>query len=113
MSSNSFFEPFNITRWEHNTVNRLKDDLERQYRVSNDTADADAGRVLPSTPRKTTVAKSLWSFFARSRNVVNPIPVSDEEPDATVPTFEPKVMRRTYDLNSYGVNMLVDFGWAD
>ncbi len=61
MSSGSFFDPFNVTRWEHNTVNRMREDLEKRWASSNNNSST------AFTPAKTNVASSLWSLFARNK----------------------------------------------
>ncbi|KAG6857644.1 hypothetical protein H0H87_010212 [Tephrocybe sp. NHM501043] len=48
-SAGGFFEPFNVTHWEHVSVQRLKDDLERQQKVE-DAALKQEDAATAATP---------------------------------------------------------------
>ncbi|KAF9020338.1 hypothetical protein BDZ89DRAFT_991983 [Hymenopellis radicata] len=110
MSSGSFFEPFNVTRWEHNTVNRMREDLEKRWASSNNNNNNSSTAV---TPAKVSVASSLWSLFARSRRPTSSPSLAPSNDDETIVMLPAAAFRHKYDLSSYGVNMLLDFGWSE
>ncbi|KAF9003714.1 hypothetical protein BDZ89DRAFT_967472, partial [Hymenopellis radicata] len=108
MSSRSFFESFNVTRWEHNTVNRMREDLEKRWASSNNSSST------AMTPAKPNVASSPCSLFASSRRpTLSPSlpPSNNDETIVMLPAIA--AFRHKYDLSSYGVNMLLDFGWSE
>ncbi|KAI0932690.1 hypothetical protein AcW1_000261 [Taiwanofungus camphoratus] len=43
ITTKGLFEPFNVTRWEVNSVLRLKEDLEKKMQTKNQEAEAEAG----------------------------------------------------------------------
>ncbi|KAK0198303.1 hypothetical protein F5146DRAFT_82066 [Armillaria mellea] len=121
LSSGAFFEPFNMSRWEHNTVNRLKDDLERQWKAESTNATnniAQTNEDFSPSDASRNIMESIWSMITRSSSAS-----SDSSPavadtfthDYATPDAEAKqsLFRQQYDLRRYGVDMTIDFSWSD
>lgn len=106
ISSGTLFEPFNMTRWEHTTVNKMKEDLEKRRPHVPAANTTSVAHVAP----KSTKPGLLWSLFSRSKSTS---PSSTPEGDGailSIPGVQPHTTK--IDLHPYGVNMLVDFGWS-
>ncbi|EMD41448.1 hypothetical protein CERSUDRAFT_101904 [Gelatoporia subvermispora B] len=109
VSARAFFEPFNVTQWELNSLLRLKADLERKMRpeeepVSVEGADspeetqsrADAEDAvqeeLPQPPQDAhaSLFELVWPFSRKSRGLSKETtPISATALNATVATEEP------------------------
>ncbi|KAK0208199.1 hypothetical protein DFS33DRAFT_420687 [Desarmillaria ectypa] len=120
LSSGAFFEPFNMSRWEHNTVNRLKDDLERQWKAESANATIDITQMnvefLPSDTSR-NIVESIWSMITRSSSELSdPASVVADTltSDHATSDAEAKhsLFRRQYDLRRYGVDMTIDLSWS-
>lgn len=72
----AFFEPFNVSRWEHASLQRLRNDLERKYtpeglaQENNTTAAVDepphssAAHTSTTSPvLPTNLASKVWSLL--------------------------------------------------
>lgn len=65
LTAGSLFEPFNVSRWEHLSVQRLKDDLERKQ-LEEDTL------VASEVP---TIVPELWSLTGTEMPAPSPTAV--------------------------------------
>lgn len=96
-SSGSLFEPFNISRWEHISVQKVKEDLEASKKVEearalevaretvNDTAQATptAGHSATPFPTNPTPSRSGWAILRGANSSTNESSVgtgSDQPP---------------------------------
>ncbi|KAK0465014.1 uncharacterized protein EV420DRAFT_933585 [Desarmillaria tabescens] len=121
LSSGAFFEPFNMSRWEHNTVNRLKDDLERQWKAESANATIDVAQMNEDfSPSDTSrnIMESIWSMITRSSSESSdlaPVVADTFTSHHTTSDVEAKhsLFRRQYDLRRYGVDMTIDLSWSD
>ena len=135
--STGFFEPFNSTRWEWNSVERLRVSLERQLAARNssaplleDAGDAEGEGVAEAANGTAGfgVLSSAMSTFTAVQQRLGLVPANlsaldatSEPPpiaqlfasasanDSTARTLS-KVWRE-YDLRPYGFDMIVDLGW--
>ncbi|KAJ3576266.1 hypothetical protein NP233_g516 [Leucocoprinus birnbaumii] len=151
LTSGAFFEPFNVSHWEHLSVQRLKDSLEKRQKASEEElhklmeprGDLEQDRHSPYG--RNSVAYKVWSVlrdlspgFYNSfskymipleeevgimESEVNPPspPLPSPEPpkprDTPHPTPAPNaeklpLIRKEYDLNPYGFDMVLDFSWS-
>ncbi|SJL18212.1 uncharacterized protein ARMOST_21790 [Armillaria ostoyae] len=110
-----------MSRWEHNTVNRLKDDLERQWKAESANAINNIAQMNEDfSPSDTSrnIMESIWSMITRSSSVSSDPPpaVADTfRNDYATPDAEAKhsLLRQQYDLRGYAVDMTIDFSWSD
>jgi len=130
--SSNFFEPFNVTRWEETSVQKLKEELERQQRIE-DAKEREqglkgkataGGSEMPRTiaPAPTSRSKSrysgsqiIWSLFNPLRSSLRsgePDSGATELQNGTVPLPKRQFLRKEYDLRPYGLDLVVDFGWT-
>ncbi|RDB28473.1 hypothetical protein Hypma_015098 [Hypsizygus marmoreus] len=140
-SAGGLFEPFNTTQWEYISVQRLKDDLERQQKIE-EAALKKEGQKIPtpsskppslylqgpdmprtSPPKPTSTRphdiKSIIRLIRRGShdnsgpNSSSSIPRPSSNSAATSHSEETQpLIRKEYDLRPYGVGILVDFGWT-
>lgn len=141
VSSSRLFEPFNIARWEHTSVEQLKEEVERdaarvEQLTSNegqtDSSNEPNGHP-PDTNGRGPIGESLSvsqppsptsalstspppSPSTVSNNQCNPCqipagPQSSNGPPVT-PSVDMPLFRRKYDLRTYGFSMILDFGWS-
>ncbi|KAK0207440.1 hypothetical protein IW262DRAFT_1420080 [Armillaria fumosa] len=108
LSSGAFFEPFNMSRWEHDTVNRLKDDLECRWKV--ESANATNSTTQKDTSRN--IMESMWSMITRSSSATGDSSPAVADPftnDYAMPDTEDKhwLFHQQYDLRRYGVDMMI------
>jgi hypothetical protein len=134
-----FFDPYNVSQWERFSVLKLADELERARKaeLAELQPAEDAEEVVPSTtaamepmPRTAApepsarrkspvlVAANLWSLVTPSLRNVRTIAerttplfkmdnVTASEPVESLPA-----LRWEYDLRSYGLGVVIDFGWT-
>ncbi|KAK0197669.1 hypothetical protein F5146DRAFT_972150 [Armillaria mellea] len=120
----SFFEPFNMFQWEHDSVNRLKDDLEYQWRAEsanvtyNITQTSEDFSLSDRSVTSRNTRELMWSMITRSSSapgdpspaVVDPFTDDYAMPDAVA---KHSLFRQHYDLRRYDVDMVIDFSWSD
>ncbi|KAG6869060.1 hypothetical protein C0993_004733 [Termitomyces sp. T159_Od127] len=58
-SAGGFFEPFNVTYWEHTSVQRLKDDFERKQKIEEAALETKANTNHMDTPLTPTTVSSF------------------------------------------------------
>lgn len=109
-----------MSRWEHNTVNRLKDDLERQWKAESANATNNITQMNEDfSPSDTSrnIMESIWSMITRSSSTSDSSPaVADTfTNDYAMPDAEAtrSLLRQQYDLRRYGIDMTIDFSWSD
>lgn len=138
IASGKFFEPFNITQWEMNSVERLKEEVVRKIREEGETVGSGAssssgfgaeviGERVPSTISKlTSMLETVWPFTRTSQpqtsanasslnaNKTHAGEVGDGTASPTSGRLlpRPSFFRKEYDLRPYGFGMVVDFGWS-
>lgn len=137
--SMGFFDPFNTTQWELNSVDALKASLEKQLVAKKiasvkeqqqavaeqeDAGEVEASRTtqsMPSTPVVMSWQQKLGlsraaepSLNASSKTPSTqeplPSPTQNQLPHATPLGPECGVLRE-YDLSRYGIDMVVDLRW--
>ena len=135
--STGFFEPFNSTRWEWNSIEKLRVDLAQQVlaRKANitlsDEENSTDGGVTPEQ-LNVTLGHSVLSTAKSTLNAVQhklglagpnssiPTVASDTPPIAkflSLPATNDTTLRalstlwREYDLRPYGFDMVVDLRW--
>jgi hypothetical protein len=119
----SLFEPFNVTRWEHNSVVRLKQDLldkknkeQRLAAAASNTTDGSVAAPTPAPPRRVRAQgeralESLRSFWRAEPELDG----KDEEVETEeVEEVEGKRASRPgeWNLEPYGFDLVLDFGWT-
>lgn len=139
--SMGFFEPFNSTRWEWNSVEKLRVDLARQVAARNTNLtlseegyDVDVNEDEESVPVRSnaTLGYSVLSGAMSTLNAVqnklgfaNPnssVPAASSSTPPIVQLTSPPATKdtvartlstlwREYDLRSYGFDMVVDLRW--
>ncbi|KAJ6626941.1 hypothetical protein B0H10DRAFT_1997320 [Mycena sp. CBHHK59/15] len=133
-----FFDPYNVTQWERSSVLKLADELERAQKAElaeldpqekaeePEIATATIDRMprtaapAPTARRKSAVhgvAANVWSLvnpYLRSPRTITELTplfnmdnVTESEPPESLP-----LLRWEYDLRSYGLGVVVDFGWS-
>lgn len=153
LTSGKFFEPYDMSRWEMDSVVRLKEELEVQQLLkkrieefekgigSEDGLATDAARnsTNPSSSlvnktstvaRWTSLLNTMFPFLHRpepSATIETPVNSAPSVPiptETSTPSVAPSIslaqatpthlplLRREYDLRSYGFEMVVDFGWS-
>jgi hypothetical protein len=142
VSSSHLFEPFDIARWEHASVEQLKEEVEGDAaRVEQLTSNqgqkdssnesnghppatngrASAGELQPVVSQPPSPTTTLTSSPTPSSAAV-PI---DQRPPCQIPavpqasngppatpSVDMPLIRRKYDLRMYGFSMILDFGWS-
>ncbi|KAJ6573995.1 hypothetical protein DFH09DRAFT_1151639 [Mycena vulgaris] len=135
-----FFDPYNVSQWEHSSVIKLADELERTRKaelaelkttekeeemVSNATTTVEpmprTAAPEPSGRRPSPVrgvAANVWSlvnpYLRRARTIAElatPLFKMDNV-TASNPVESLPALRWEYDLRSYGLGVVVDFGWT-
>ncbi|KAJ7102445.1 hypothetical protein B0H15DRAFT_814647 [Mycena belliarum] len=135
-----FFEPYNVSQWERSSVLRLADEIERARRAevaeapqteeeAASTATAATVEYMPRTaapaepsvrrkPSVQAVAANVWSrvnpYLRSARTMselVTPLFKTDNV-TASEPVKSLPALRWEYDLRSYGLGVVVDFGWT-
>lgn len=147
------FIPFNVTRWEQQSVLRLKGELEEKMKSrekdSEDVAAGSSPRSQSTQPPPDEVEgrsrllsgiwESVWPFARESaQNMTAPpliphnasldllsrhpedLPSVTDANNSTNPTaletlsqsLSLPLLRREYDLRSYGFALILDFGWS-
>ncbi|KAI0793325.1 hypothetical protein C8Q75DRAFT_874003 [Abortiporus biennis] len=130
LTSGSIFEPYNMTKWEVDSVERLKARLETQLKEiakegTNETTvpiDQTAQHSNPvSEPGLTwdSIWDAVWPFASRSGEPKEKTPATTsvvKEPlllsNYTVTRRGLSLLRKEYDLRPYGFDLVVDFGWS-
>jgi hypothetical protein len=130
-----FFQPFNATQWEVNSVEGLKRRLERHMKekgislptdmiTTEDTAGGAPSGIVADTESKFTVlSSSLKTMWLKLKPLSHaPHTSQDQWPSSSdgsaVVAPSPSSMRHTpswwkeYDLRLYGFDMIVDLRWA-
>ncbi|KAJ7139558.1 hypothetical protein C8R44DRAFT_764798 [Mycena epipterygia] len=133
-----FFDPYNVSQWERSSVLKLADELERARKAELPELEASGGEeevptatAIDSMPRtaapepsarhKTSVhgvASNVWSLvtpYLRNARIIAELTtplfkmdnVTLSEPVQSLP-----VLRWEYDLRSYGLGVVLDFGWT-
>ncbi|KAK0484177.1 hypothetical protein EDD18DRAFT_1198579 [Armillaria luteobubalina] len=121
LSSGAFFEPFNISRWEHDTINRLKDDLEHQWKAEYANATNSITQMnedFSSSDTSRNIMESVWFMITRSSSEPGEPSPAVADPfmnDYAMPDAEARysLFRQQYALRRYGVDMRIDFSWSD
>ncbi|KAF9498198.1 hypothetical protein BDN71DRAFT_1481460 [Pleurotus eryngii] len=128
-STNGFFEPYNVTQWEWNSVDKLKTDLEKQAAATLmlEFAEKDQDGELASPAASLTSSHvgmpHLLSFGRPFGFFYGPWYQSRNPSEASAATFPPEIfsteppkslplLRKEYDLRPYGLNITIDFGWS-
>lgn len=132
-SSGNFFEPFNVTRWEETSVHKLRDELERQQKIeeakekqlTKQKGRAGSESRMPRTAAPTSGStvgskakagsQALWSLLSPLRFPFTRTASHPEEDLSTSVHNDPpstSFFRKEYDLRSYGLEMVIDFGWT-
>ncbi|KAJ7151557.1 hypothetical protein C8R46DRAFT_487714 [Mycena filopes] len=136
-----FFDPYDVSRWERSSVQKLADDLERERRAElagpapqeklQEIAAACEVEPMPRTaapPEPTSVrrelhvrgvAANMWSLvqpYIRSARAMAELSAFKAEnvtaPEQPVEKSLP-LLRWEYDLDrTYGLGLVVDFGWT-
>lgn len=138
ITSGKFFEPFNFTQWEVNSVQRLKEEVVRRIRergkiaTSGRSTDGAIGlresekQEHSAMSRLTSMWGTVWQFTRTpqpepSTNASSTISTNGRDgqrenlnSSSTSPILlpRPSFFRKEYDLRPYGFGMVVDFGWA-
>ncbi|KAG7450713.1 uncharacterized protein BT62DRAFT_1072747 [Guyanagaster necrorhizus] len=120
LSSGAFFEPFNMSRWEHNTVNRLKDDLEHQWKAESANATIDIAQMnedFSPSDMSRNIVESIWSMITRSSShsrASAPVITDTLTGDYVASDAEARysLFHRQHDLRPYGVDMRIDLSWS-
>ncbi|KAJ7596614.1 hypothetical protein C8J56DRAFT_917882 [Mycena floridula] len=123
-ASGTFFEPFNVTRWEEISIHKQKFELERQQRIE-DAKEREQLNEQPktaapeATPRPSspsflkTSSKFLQSFisspFGRSSQKSEELSKPENATDTSTAS---RLLRKEYDLRQYGLDLILDFGWT-
>jgi hypothetical protein len=136
VSSSRLFEPFDIARWERTSIEQLKEEIERNAASAkqlssavgegarNSSATNGTGSIVESqlsiseppshTPVSTTSPQPSSVNTPAEKSSTHQIPA--EPPLSNGPPVVPNVnlplIRRKYDLRSYGFSMILDFGWT-
>jgi len=138
VSSSRLFEPFDIARWEHASVEQLKEEVEgdaaRVEQLTSNEGQKDSSHEPNSHPPATNSGGSIGesqpvvsqppyptstlSSSPAPSSVAVPVschspavPQSSNGPPAT-PSVDMPLFRRKYDLRMYGFSMILDFGWS-
>lgn len=141
-ASGRFFEPFNITQWEMNSVEKVKEEIVKKIREEGKAAESRGAEETSVDEEKTvavremsTISKltSMWGTvwpFTRTLQAeptsanatgipsskTESIEVEDIDHKLTVTSPRllprPSFFRKEYDLRPYGFGMVVDFGWS-
>jgi len=108
-SAGGLFEPFNISRWEHVSVERLREQLERQERQEVQAVptptESESRTEMPRTATPTTT-NGFWPQW-RTRTVENETETQQETME-----YRTEYMRKEYDLRRFGLGLIVDVGWS-
>jgi hypothetical protein len=137
VSAPRLFEPFDIARWERASVDQLKDEVERdaarakQLSSSQGQTDSPNGTSCCSPlgiNRTTSTVESVFQLLSHTSTLsTSPEATSTADPaDQSSTPAEPQLpngvpvtpsvdlplIRRKYDLRSYGFSMILDFGWS-
>ncbi|KAJ7275572.1 hypothetical protein B0H12DRAFT_1087898 [Mycena haematopus] len=134
-----FFDPYNVSQWERASVVKLAGELERERNEElaalaalQATSNANATEVeaMPRTaapePSPSSrlsplrgVAESVWSVmhpYLQSTRVLpeSSPPLIEKTDNVTAPQTEESSppLRWEYDLRTYGLGVVVDFGWT-
>jgi hypothetical protein len=129
-SIGTFFDPFNVSHWEHISIERVKDDLERQQKAeealkSELELEKKDSHVLakngPSMPRTVAPSPSVRAALTDHAPLTETSQPHDRssadgaEMGMTGPSYSNAnlpLIRKVYDLRPYGLDMLIDFGWT-
>ncbi|EAU92962.2 hypothetical protein CC1G_03749 [Coprinopsis cinerea okayama7 len=137
LTSGGFFQPFNVSNWEHQSVTRLKNELERaqaEVLASTNTSDASTPMFMPaqndrqccvqgSSPLaqwirrlKMPSFKEIWSRH-QAKGDANSDPQPEPEPPAPQPQHKLigsslSFLQRDFDLRPYGLDLIIDFSWS-
>lgn len=138
-TNGAFFEPFNVSHWEFLSVQRLKDSLEKKHKPSEEPLQEHL-RELPDplgglnsihNPGNSTLF-SVWStlkmlsssIYRPFSNYMESDEVMPSEPSSLPETSHSEgipldadikplpLIRKEYDLERYGFNILLDFSWS-
>lgn len=133
--SMGFFEPFNSTRWEWNSVEKLRRELEqklvdRGVNVSRPAVEAPVKKEdEPATQLNATSGFSMFSSAASTLAAVQRrlgFPRANSTAAGTPPDTPPPIvyssraaendtypgsLLKEYDLRPYGFDMIVDLSW--
>ncbi|TFK40909.1 hypothetical protein BDQ12DRAFT_413797 [Crucibulum laeve] len=135
-----FFEPFNVSHWERDSIQRMKEELENERNADvsrssgESTPGAEGHNASTAMPQTMTLASkptsipstNFWSFigaksFGRSKDVISkPSPSHAASSDTASPPLPSSdkalatlpIMRKEYDLRPYGLGLIIDFGWT-
>ncbi|KAJ7226022.1 hypothetical protein GGX14DRAFT_423535 [Mycena pura] len=135
-----FFEPYSVSQWEHSSILKLADELERarkvelaelEYRTPEKQVEGSATTAeIETMPRTSAPQPSAWhkssvhSAAAKMWSVVIPYlrsvgSVAETTPlskldnvTASAPTGSLPALRWEYDLRPYGLGLIVDFAWT-
>ncbi len=142
VSSSRLFEPFDIARWEHTSVEQLKEEIERDAASAErlSSGDGQQGSLNegdcnpPATNDTGSIVESQFSVSELPSHtpvsLILPQPSSVNAPTEessthqiparpplsngppVVPSVDLPLFRRKYDLRPYGFPMILDFGWT-
>lgn len=142
VSSSRLFEPFDIARWEHTSVEQLKEEVEREAarveQLTSNEGQTDSsnepdspppatngkgfiGESQPSSSEPSSLTSTPSTAPAPSSTTVTidqctPCQISAVPQPSNGPPIIPSVdmplFRRKYDLRTYGFSMILDFGWS-
>ncbi|KAF8912914.1 hypothetical protein CPB84DRAFT_1833251 [Gymnopilus junonius] len=137
LSSEGFFEPFNVSHWEYLSVKRLSLQLERQKDNStlergdgrNATPGADlavnAMHAFPPSPESIPYPRTqFWwlrnpfssrpSYFGKAlpTPAMNSYGLGNMQASSHVSSDVLPLLRKDYDLRPYGLGITVDFAWS-
>ncbi|KAH8834795.1 hypothetical protein DL96DRAFT_1665898 [Flagelloscypha sp. PMI_526] len=105
------FDPFDSADWEKRSVDKAAKDLIAAHSSAAAPADGRA-HVSTTVPSATSTSvqsptsspKGLWSLLLRFKEE-EPTPPKEVEVKKPVPKW-------VYDLNHYGLNLVIDFRWS-
>lgn len=132
--STGFFEPFNSTRWEWNSVERLGISLERQLAARNasvaleEEVHGTEGEAAVETSNAIAGYSVLSSAMSTLQHKLGFAPANSSAPDApfeptsiaqlftpaTTSDSTPRTASKVwteYDLRPYGFDMIIDLSW--
>lgn len=120
-SAGGLFEPFNVSHWERVSVQRLKDDLERQQKLDEPSVlatesaeQASSATVvvtpdMPRTPAPAPATPNRTKFITNSANLwslLRPFNIKTNNPQRHIPSPSPEPsMSQIPSLDHVGVNV--------
>ena len=130
-SAGGLFEPFNVSHWEYLSVQRLHHEMERPKLLDdslpqdNTNMFKDSNTTIVGASNTTSSTSKFWTrirpLYSKAFRSVEPAPTTEKQAnhdiqgnsDVTKPdTLLNSLIRKEYDMRSYGLGIIIDFRWS-